>query len=118
MYIVEIHEPRLFSKLPELKKILEGHEWKVKSVEILYNPLCMVPNKTYPSKWPFEAHFIVEGEEVRVKIHNIFVGYEGPGPRDLADILDFMGVKYSRDDIFTKNRQNDSGYIHLEYTIE
>lgn len=119
IYIIEIHKPRFFSKLPALKKTLEGHEWKVEKVEILYNPSCTVPNKIYPRKCPFEVRMLLNGvDKVLIKIFNICVGNEDQGSQDVANILDFLGVKYSHDDIFTKSRQNESGYIHLEYTIK
>ena len=99
--------------IKDFGKELEGHEFVAKQVEIHYNPTCSTP-----SECPFKACLLIDGEERLYEVSCISVGFEGPGPREVAQFLTFLGVKYSRDDIFTKNRQNDSGYIHLEYTIE
>ena len=95
----------------DLPKVLEGHKWMAEKVVIIYYPSCAVP-----STYPFVANLRVDGEKTQVIISSISVGFEGPGPREVAKALDFLGVKYSREDILTCKKRDDSGFIHLVYS--
>ena len=94
----------------DLPKVLEGHKWMAEKVVIIYYPSCAVP-----STYPFVANLRVDGEKTQVIISSISVGFEGPGPREVAKALDFLGIEYTRDDIFSDTQRDDSGSICLEY---
>ena len=95
----------------KMKEQLKDQEFATKQVEIHYHPTCSIPNIS-----PFEAVVQVSGREIRFKVPCICVGFDGPGPREVAKVLDFLGVKYSREDIFTDVQRDDSGFIHLAYS--
>ena len=96
--------------IEDLKKELEGRSFTAKQVEIHYHPTCSIPNIS-----PFEAVVQVSGREIRFNIPCICVGFEGPGPREVADVLNVLGINYSREDILTDKKRDNSGFIHLVY---
>lgn len=95
--------------IEEIRTNLEGHEWNVQQVEISYHPTCNVPNNL------FKVVLLVDGKERLYQTPNICVGFDGPMPHKVADILDFLGVISSREDILTEKKRDSSGLIHLEY---
>ena len=95
-------------KIEEIRKELEGHEWEVQKVEISYHPTCNVPNF-------FKVVLLVGGTERFYNISNICIGFDGPMPHKVADILDFLGVVSCREDILTERQKDASGHIHLVY---
>ena len=97
--------------IEDLKKELEGRSFTTKRVEIHYNPTCSTP-----SECPFKAVVFVDGKEQLYEVSCISVGFEGPGPREVAQFLTSLGVKYSREDILTGKKRDDSGFIHLVYS--
>lgn len=98
--------------IEDLRKELEGHEFVAKQVEIHYNPTCFTPGEC-----PFKAYLLVDGEERLYEVPCISVGFEGPGPREVADILDFLSLKYHREDIFTDAQRDAFGVIHLSIQV-
>ena len=94
----------------KMKEQLKDQEFATKQVEIHYHPTCSIPNIS-----PFEAVVQVSGREIRFNIPCICVGFEGPGPREVADVLNVLGINYSREDILTDKKRDNSGFIHLVY---
>ena len=115
MVTIEIDKDASYENLPVLKMILQDRKWKLKRVSFIYSPSLGLPNKVIPGRWPFEAYFDMSGEEIRVKIYSLTAGYPGTGPHDLLSILDFLGVKYSKEDILTKRKMDCNGVIRLEF---
>lgn len=96
----------------DLKKELEGRSFTAKRVEIHYNPTCSTSREC-----PFKAVVFVDGKEQLYEVPCISVGFEGPGPRKVADILDFLRLEYRREDIFTDAQRDAFGVIHLSIQV-
>lgn len=117
MIKILIQEDASYNNLDTLKEILRGRNWKLKDVTILYNPARGLPNPYHINKWPFNANFDIDDKKVAVYIYYLTVGYGGTGPHDLASILDFLGVSYTDEEIFTKRKMDYDGYIRLKYPM-
>ena len=115
MINIFIQETTTYSNLSALKEILRDRNWELKDVSILYNPARGLPNPSHTDKWPFKANFNINGKEVSIRIFTLTVGYDGTGPHDLASILDFLGVNYTDEEIYTKSQMDYDGYIRLHY---
>ena len=117
MINIFIQENVSYNNLDALKEILRGRNWKLKDVSIIYNPARGLSNPYFIDKWPFKANFDIDGKEVAIWIYTLTVGYGGTGPHDLASILNFLGVSYADEEIFTKRKMDYDGYIRLKYTM-
>ena len=114
---IDIFTATSYDVLPILKRIVTS-ECKCLRVCINYNVNTAGAYEDSPSeKWPFKATIVCPNEEViEVRVFTFAIGYCGTGPHDAVKILDFLGVSYDKDDIFTRRRQNRDGVIHLEYS--
>ena len=117
MINILVRESASYNNLPTLKEILRGRNWKLKNVSIIYSPGRGLPDPSFIDKWPFKAIFDIDGQEVAICFYALTVGYGGTGPHDLASILDFLGVSYIEEDIYTKHQMDYDGYIRLKYTM-
>ena len=117
MITINIKEDASYNNLPVLKEILRGRDWKLKEITILYNPARGLPQEECPDKWPFKATFDANDEKLVIRVHSLTVGYRGTGPHDFASILDFFGIKYNEDHIYTKRLMDYDGYIRLCYQV-
>ena len=115
MINISIKEKASNQNLPTLRGILDGRNWNLKKVSITYNPSRGLPNPFLVDKWPFKAIFEIDGKEVVIWIYSLTVGYGGSGPHDLASILDFLGVAYTDEEVFTTRHMDYDGYIRLNY---
>lgn len=113
MIKIDIKEEGNYFNLDALKKV--WHEnWKLQYVEVNWNSIEH-PDCRKPETWPFKALFSEGGDEITVRIFSVSVGNDGTGPRDLASILGWLGVRYNADDIFTPRAKGEDGWIHLTY---
>ena len=115
MINILVKEETSYNNLPTLKEILRGRNWKLKDVSIIYSPGRGLPNPYFIDKWPFKSNFDIDGKEVAIWIYTLTIGYNGTEPHNLASILDFLGVSYIEEDIYTKCKMNYDGYIKLKY---
>jgi hypothetical protein len=115
---IDIFTATSYDVLPILKRILPPN-WKCLSVCIDYNCNTIGASEDDSSeKWPFKATFVNErGKVIELRVFTFAIGYGGTGPHDAAKILQYLGVHYDRDDIFTRCRQSYDGVIHLKYTV-
>ncbi len=110
-----IKENVSYKNLPILKKI-HRDDWTLKEVNITYSPSKGLPSENDTDKYPVKIFFEdKEGEIIVVKIFTLTAGYSGSGPSDLAELLDWLKVKYQEDEIFTKKCVGEDGYIRLNY---
>ncbi len=114
MIKIDIMEVASYNNLDALKKVWKG-SWVLKHVAIKYNTGGF-PNED-PETWPFKATFAEGRDEIVVRIYSLAVGYGGTGPRNLIEILDWLNVKYHEDDIITKKRMDNDGWIRLNYPM-
>ena len=115
MITIQINSSASYDNLPVLKEMLQESNWKLKSISMVYNPAKGLPSMDAPEQWPFLATFDSSGREVLIRIYTLTVGYSGTGPHDFASILDFFGIQYEEDDIYTKRLIDNDGYIRLHY---
>ena len=115
MINILVRESASYQNLTTLKEILRGRNWKLKNVSIIYSPGRGLPDPSFIDKWPFKAIFDIDGQEVAICFYALTVGYGGTGPHDLASILDFLGVSYIEEDIYTKRQMDYDVYIRLQY---
>lgn len=115
---IDIFTATSYDVLPILKRILPPN-WKCVMVCIDYNVNTAGASEDSPSeKWPFKATFVKErGKVIELRVFTFAIGYGGTGPHDAAKILQYLGVHYDWDDIFTRCRQRYDGVIHLEYIV-
>lgn len=105
-----------YQNLRTLKELLGGEKWKTVQIEMTYNPEKGLPIKEEKENWPFKANLVSEvGECYCIHIYTLTVGYNGSGPHDFADILDYFRIEYYHGHIFTKIMQDTDGYIRLHY---
>lgn len=115
MIKIDINEAGSYYNLEALKKV--WHEsWKLQNVEVNWNTKEL-PDDRKPETWPFKAIFSDGRDEIIVRIFSLSVGYGGTGPHDLASILEWLGVRYYEDDIFTKRAIGNDGWIRLGYDM-
>ena len=116
MYTKNIFKASSYENLPALKQYMRKN-WKLHELFIEYNPRKGLPPEDNVEDWPFEAIFTDEfGYPTRVRLFSLTCGYGGEGPRDLLEILKFLGIKYDEDDILTTKKMGADGYIRLCYT--
>ena len=106
-----------FENLPDFKKLCQKHLWTLKEVTMNYNPSDGLPFRESIENWPFRAVFEENGELIEVRIFSLTVGYRGAGPKDFISILDYLGVSYDENDIYTKRRMGPDGFIRLHYVL-
>lgn len=100
--------------LPILKKYYRD-DWQLKEVRMEYNPTEGLP-KTYSYEdFPCKILFDQGGESVEVRIFSLTVGQICDSSHAFANLLDFLGVKYNKEDIYTKKRMESDGCIRLKY---
>lgn len=119
MIKIDINKSASYDNLPVLKKIFRGVKFRSVAVVMNYNCYNGLPREEDVEKWPFKATLIDdEGETYEVRILSLTAGYGGTGPHDFASILEFFGVPYWGEDIFTKAKMKPNGEIHLEFSRE
>ena len=116
MIKINIQKAASYYNLQAFKEVYRP-TWNLQSVTISYDCRNGLPDKNDVEHYPFKAVFRTENDEIIiVRIWCLTVGYGGAGPYDMAAILDFLGVSYSKEEIYTKRRIDDDGYIRLYYT--
>lgn len=115
MIKIDIMEDASYYNLEALKRVWKD-SWVLKSVDIKYDTKGF-PEEEKPETWPFKATFMEEQDEIVVRIFSLSVGYCGTGPYDLIAILDWLNVKYHENDIITKRRMDNDGWIRLNYSM-
>lgn len=115
MIKITINEATSYANLPALKELCRKHNWKLKELNMTYNPSKGLPLNEDVDHWPFKAIFEENDLLYEVSIFTLTVGYSGTGPDDFASILDFLEVPYEEDDIYTKRLRDADGFIRLHY---
>lgn len=104
-----------YDVLDALREILKD-TWVLEEVRMDYD-IYHLPDdwnlNTYPVTLVFNDS--KTGRKTKVKIFALSVGYGGTGPRNFAELLDFFGIKYEENDIYTKRCVEKDGFIHLKY---
>lgn len=116
MVTILIYNPGSYQNLSSLKSIIKD-TWQLKEVRFQYNVNWGLPSEHNPDNWPFIAIFDDGKTKIKIHIYSLTAGYAGTGPHDLAEILDFLGVRYNPNDIFTKNKEESNGFIRLHYVL-
>ena len=118
MIKINIEEPASYMNLRALEEIVKD-EWELKNISISYNPSKGLPEKGDYEKYPFKAVLVTEDKQefVIIRIWSLTVGYGGSGPHDTASILEFFGMPYIEEDIYTKRREDRNGNISLNYIV-
>lgn len=114
MININIFEAASYTNISALKAVMHDN-WILKEVRIDYNTLTGIPLENMPEKFPFKAIFYSGDLKIEVRICSLTAGYPGTGPHDLAKILDFLGIQYDKEDIFTKKKRGEDGFIRLTY---
>ncbi len=112
---IEINESSSFKNLPILERLVLD-TWRLESLSMKYNPSLGLPSqesKEYPCKLVFNDSTI--NSKIEVRIWSLTLGYGGTGPGDFCSILNFLGVDYDEDDIFTKKNLDNDGYINFNF---
>lgn len=115
MMEININEAGSYYNLPALKKVW-NESWKVEEISIEFDTNSF-PNEKQPDTWPFKAILSDDNDKIIIRIFSLSVGYAGTGPHDLANILDWLKVKYNEDEIFTKIKMGEDGWIRLKYHV-
>ena len=114
-----IHNATSYSNLPEIKSRLELEPMTLREIIVRYNPSKGLPPEEEIDQWPVKMIFLdSQGKFVIFRIWSLNVGYRGTGPSDFEELLKFFNIKYDPDDIYTKQRADDTGYIYLQYNVE
>lgn len=100
--------------LPELQKLMREN-WSLKEIHMDCN------YNRFPDEWNIKTYpltfvFVEDGQEIKVRVLPMAVGYGGTGPCDFAEILDFFEIPYEEEDIFTKRKMDSDRHIRLHYT--
>ena len=102
--------------LTTLKELFRDKKWTSVEIEMIYNPEKGLTWEEDKENWPFYARLVdVDGKIYVVRIYTLTVGYGGSGPHDFASILDFFHIRYYPNEVFTKLRMDENGFIHLKY---
>ena len=114
MIRINIDEPASYMNLKALEEIWR-ESWKLRFISIDYNCRKGLPDKDDIENYPFKAILFAGDDIIVIRIWSLTVGYSGGGPHDTASVLNFFGVRYNEEDIYTKRREGEDGYIRLNY---
>ena len=113
--IIEIDEAYSYNNLASFCRVLEP-QWELREILINFNVSEGIPFSHVPSVyWPFRAIFTDGEYEVHVHIRNLSVGIPSWPTDDLCNILEFLGISYKKEDLYTNKLQQKDGYIRLLY---
>lgn len=111
-----IFNPQSEKNLHDLKIRLEAETLTLREISIRYNPSIGLPAENEIDEWPVKLVFIdQQGKFVIIRFWSLTVGYGGTGPSCLEEILKYLKVDYKPDDIFTKQQEDEHGFINLHY---
>ena len=116
MISIDINKAASYQNLDILKRLFRKDKWMSVEIQMDYNAQEGLPSEENAKHWPFKAWVVEDGETYAIRIYSLTVGYGGTGPHDFASILDFFDLPYEEDDIFTKRRMSEDGFIHLKYS--
>lgn len=102
-----------YNVLPKLRKIMND-SWILKKVMVDYDTISL-PDERNIKSYPVTLIFEESGREFAVKILSLSVGYGGSGPSNFSKLLEYFGISYCEDDIFTKKCKGKDNYIRLTY---
>ena len=117
MIRIIIRESLYFRNLEILQSVIKP-SWKLKKIEIAYNPDKGLPFEDDYNDYPFKLFFLTSNSDlVEVDIYSLTVGSGGTGPRTTANILRYFGVNYQESMLFSKMMRGEDGYIRIKYTL-
>ena len=115
MQIIALRDVRnSYEVLPKVQRLVNETNWKFKEIDINYNTRFF-PNYYDVETYPVSIIFERNNEQYAVKIASLSAGYKGPGPTDLVNLLNYFGLEFNEDDIFTKHKMGNDYFIRLHY---
>lgn len=102
-----------YDVLPALRRMIKDN-WVLKEVRMDYNTRRL-PDWDNVETYPVTLTFEENGKCFDVKVVALSVGYGGAGPTNFSEVLDYFGITYDEDEIFTKTKMGEDGWIRLRY---